>query len=168
MPKTSPNTEVNVIYNCPVSGSVTRVMKSLPNGDIPATIPDPADEKQFCTFVSFTTMPAGGTKCFLATACVEYAGLPDDCEELRIMRRFRDEYVSRLPEGPALIQNYYQAAPGIVRRIQADGQRDLIFGYMLTRLREVTALIQAGRQAEAHELYMREYRTLQARYPQDS
>ena len=109
----------------------------------------------------------GGTKkgpCFLATACVEFAGLPDDCVELQVMREFRDNYVANLPEGPGIISTYYEVAPGIIERIKNDGARELIYAYMLSRLRTVVEMIQSGRHAEAHALYMSEYKKLRERY----
>ena len=64
--------------------------------------------------------------CFLTTACCEYKGLPDDCDELQAMRRIRDEYIRNQPYGDKLIRNYYESAPGIVQKIneredKADG-----------------------------------------------
>ncbi|QRN96955.1 hypothetical protein JRI60_49685 [Archangium violaceum] len=55
--------------------------------------------------------------CFLTTACVQARGLPDDCEELQVLRGFRDGYLRQLPGGPGLIQEYYALAPRIVERI---------------------------------------------------
>ena len=54
-----------------------------------------------------TTSAAGG--CYLTTACCEYKGLPDDCEELTVLREFRDTYVPAV-----LVVEYYKDAPSIV------------------------------------------------------
>lgn len=53
--------------------------------------------------------------CFLTTACCGYKGLSDDCEELTILRKFRDEYVPKY-----LVERYYQIAPNICVKIQAN------------------------------------------------
>lgn len=58
------------------------------------------------------------SKCFLTTACTQYFGLPDDCEELTTLRMFRDEYMIKSEEGRQMVQRYYEIAPGIVRAIQ--------------------------------------------------
>jgi len=50
--------------------------------------------------------------CFLTTACCEYKGLPDNCEELTVLRNFRDTYVPR-----DMVEEYYHIAPNIVVRI---------------------------------------------------
>ncbi len=133
-------------------------------------VPDPASGQYLCTHGTPTTGGGGGTggtpkkKCFLATACVEFAGLPDDCVELQVMRDFRDNYVATLPEGPGIISTYYEVAPAIIDRINTDGAKELIYAYMLSRLRTVVEMIQSGRHAEAHALYISEYKKLRERY----
>ena len=44
-------------------------------------------------------------------------GKPDDCYELTLLRHYRDGWLSGQPEGEALIQTYYDTAPGIIARI---------------------------------------------------
>lgn len=48
----------------------------------------------------------GGISCFLTTACCQYKGLPDDCEELTILRKFRDDCVPK-----KMVEEYYRLAP---------------------------------------------------------
>jgi len=54
-----------------------------------------------------TTAASGG--CYLTTACCQHMGLPDNCEELEVLRKFRDEYVPAI-----LVVEYYKTAPSIV------------------------------------------------------
>jgi len=61
--------------------------------------------------------PAGS--CFITTACVEAANLPDNCYELETLRGFRDRWITKSPGGQGLIREYYEVAPGIVRAISA-------------------------------------------------
>jgi hypothetical protein len=77
--------------------------------------------------------------CFLTTACVEHAGLPDDCYELRTLRTFRDRYVSRLANGPALLAEYYTDAPRLVRAIQSSPDRGVLFGGIYAAVRRAVA-----------------------------
>ena len=56
--------------------------------------------------------------CFITTAVCAYQGKPDDCKELTAFRTFRDGWLSRQPDGKALIRKYYDIAPGIVTAIQ--------------------------------------------------
>lgn len=55
--------------------------------------------------------------CFLTTACVEHKGLTDNCRELTAMRRLRDEWLAKQPNGQEEIENYYLTAPSIVKNI---------------------------------------------------
>ena len=70
--------------------------------------------------------------CFLTTACCNYMGLPDDCEELEVLREFR----RRLPM--TLVNEYDRIAPAIVQKIQ-DNKDYLQYVYGIV-CRCVTAL----------------------------
>lgn len=63
--------------------------------------------------------------CFITTAVCRASGLPDDCAELTVFRAFRDGYLRTCPDGKALIDEYYNVAPGIVTAIDlcGDGAR---------------------------------------------
>jgi hypothetical protein len=86
---------------------------------------------------------AGGGACFLTTACCEYKGLPDDCEELTILRDFRDTYV---PSG--LIKEYYRIAPLIVPQLSAK-QLESIYG----TIKDCVECIKAGSNLMALDKY---------------
>lgn len=58
--------------------------------------------------------------CFLTTACVQAAGLPDDCHELAVLRHFRDTFVRARDDGDALIREYYDQSPRIVTKLSKD------------------------------------------------
>jgi hypothetical protein len=55
--------------------------------------------------------------CFITTACCDILGLPDDCFELRTLRRYRDEVMARSERGREAIARYYESAPIILARI---------------------------------------------------
>ena len=67
--------------------------------------------------------------CFLTTACVEYKGLADDCEELTKLRAFRDNYLKTTEEGKAVVEEYYRIAPQIVEKINASAKKAEIYDY---------------------------------------
>jgi hypothetical protein len=94
-----------------------------------------------------------GGPCFLTTACVQFAGLPDDCHELAVLRYFRDRYVSQLDDGTALISQYYATAPAIVHAIDTTSNRSQILADMLSEIRRIVAEIQDGRLHSAVVLY---------------
>jgi hypothetical protein len=59
-----------------------------------------------------------GGLCYLTTACCSYKGLPDDCEELQVLRHFRDTYV---PKG--LVDDYYALQNQIMPKVVANSER---------------------------------------------
>ncbi len=91
--------------------------------------------------------------CFLTTACVRHAGLLDDCEELTVMRAFRDRYLSRFEEGRVLIDHYYRVAPRIVERIRQRPDRDRILNWVLREVRATARTIGRGDAEEAIARY---------------
>lgn len=102
--------------------------------------------------------------CFLTSACVDFAGLDDNCEELSELRRFRDTFVSSMPGGTKMIAEYYRLAPVIVARIQKSLDRDSALKETLFTIRNVVACIKAGDQQEAVDLYCSMFLRLRKRY----
>lgn len=68
-----------------------------------------------------------GIKCYLTTACCVQKGLPDDCHELTMMRKFRDEYVVNLPMGEEILSDYYRTARPITEVINARADASVIW-----------------------------------------
>ena len=62
---------------------------------------------------------SGKAGCCITTAVCDYLGKPDDCEELNLMRRYRDLWLVQQPGGRRLVEQYYACAPGLVRRLKA-------------------------------------------------
>ncbi len=103
------------------------------------------------------------SSCFLTSSCVEFAGLKDDCEELEVMRGFRDNYVSKLPLGDSLIKEYYATAPDIVQRIRGSPDRDSVFCTMFAEIRAIVGLIKAGENSDAVQRYLEMYQAVKAK-----
>jgi len=61
---------------------------------------------------------SGGGGCFITTAICESEGKADDCRELMILRKFRDEFMITDSERKKLVEEYYRIAPDIVRSIK--------------------------------------------------
>jgi hypothetical protein len=91
--------------------------------------------------------------CFLTTACVRHAGLLDDCEELTVMRAFRDRYLSRFEEGRVLIDHYYRVAPRIVERIRQRPDQGRVLNWVLREVRATARTIGRGDSEEAIARY---------------
>jgi hypothetical protein len=93
--------------------------------------------------------------CFLTSACVQYAGLPDDCLQLSILRDFRDGYMSKLNNGKQLIAEYYKVAPRIVEEIDKSDERGDIYGAIFKMVIRCVGSIQSGHKKRALEIYSR-------------
>ena len=103
--------------------------------------------------------------CFITTAVCQAEGKPDDCEELTAFRAFRDGYLRACPDGPALIDEYYNIAPGIVRCI--DLCSDASASYAAIREKYLAPCyddIQHGRLERCKARYVQMVRDLERQY----
>ena len=71
---------------------------------------------------------SGKKGCFLTTAACELRELPDDCHELRVLRRFRDDVLVTSQERRALVEEYYREAPRLVPLVEMKGEESKIWG----------------------------------------
>jgi len=91
--------------------------------------------------------------CFITSACVEFAGLPDDCYELTVLRSFRDNYIAHLPNGQMLISDYYERAPRILKHIRVSPYRSEILASTFNTIHKAIAEIEKREPALALETY---------------
>lgn len=124
----------------------------------------------YCRDYSYSDCPiyksdssSGG--CYLTSACTAAMGLPGDCEELSILRRFRDEWLSKQPGGKETIEEYYRIAPGIVRSIESMGESKVLFQRIYDEMVcPCVRAIQEERPKEAWALYERMTRELEKKF----
>lgn len=110
----------------------------------------------------------GGFKrrfCYITTAVCESLGKPDDCYELNLLREYRDQYLLKQPEGEALVREYYDIAPTIVKRMEREAEhmqlyQEIWHQYLLPCIR----LIEEGRQEECQSVYEEMVNVLGRRY----
>ena len=91
--------------------------------------------------------------CFLTSACVTHKGLADDCEELTVLRAFRDGYLKNTVEGSKLIKEYYEIAPELVNRIDNSKHMSEIYDYIYERICECVELVKSNEFERATEEY---------------
>lgn len=96
---------------------------------------------------------SSGSGCFLTTACVEYKGLADDCEELTKLRAFRDNYLKTTEEGKAVVEEYYRVAPQIVEKVNASEKKAEIYDYIYKEIHTCIACIEKGDNDGAVNVY---------------
>lgn len=92
--------------------------------------------------------------CFITTACVSHYNLTDDCYQLRILRNFRDSYLSNTEEGQALIKVYYKIAPTLVLSINASQNRNSLYSNIFRTINKACSLIEKGEMIKAKNLYI--------------
>ena len=92
--------------------------------------------------------------CFLTSACIRARGLPDDCEELTVLRSYRDTYLRNRAGGEEAIRKYYEIAPGIVARINRRSDAGSIWNSVYEdTIIPCVAMIKENRMEDAFELY---------------
>lgn len=116
------------------------------------------------SLVQVQNEPKKKNGCFLTSACVSNAGLPDNCFELQTLRDFRDNYLALTAEGRFLIDQYYVEAPIILDFINSDNQRKLILGNILVVIRECVYYICYQYPDKALNSYSRMFYALRAQY----
>lgn len=107
---------------------------------------------------SYYTWSDGGKGglCFLTTACVEYMGLDDYCDELLTLRRFRDKHMMTNVDGAMKVMWYYDNAPTIVRNLKARNDAKEVFCEMFRDyIKPSVDAIDAGDMKLAEEIYER-------------
>ena len=95
----------------------------------------------------------GGSSCFLTSACVDYLGKEDDCEELTKLRIFRDSYIRGLENGDSLIKEYYDIAPSIVEKINNSDKKEEYYQYIYGIIKSCIKTIDASKNEETLEQY---------------
>lgn len=103
--------------------------------------------------------------CFITTAVCESQGKPDDCYELSLFRSFRDEYLLKRPDGEAMVHEYYDVAPTIVKHIGRKENASQIYdGIWQQYLSPCVRLIEADRREECTALYRQMVDDLRQQY----
>jgi len=141
--------------------SYYQVLDKANDLDISITMKTPLFRKKV------TTPPPKSCRCccFLTTACVTAKGLADDCHELTTLRAFRDGWMQDLPNGGELVGRYYEVAPRIVEWIEAQPDAATILDTLFEGVVQPTvALIEAGEEKAAFELYGSAIRQLHAAF----
>ena len=103
--------------------------------------------------------------CFITTAVCEAEGLSDDCAQLTAFRAFRDGYLRACPDGAALIDEYYNIAPGIVSCINVcENRAEKYAEIRKTYLDACYDDILAGRNESCKQRYTEMVRALEKQY----
>lgn len=103
--------------------------------------------------------------CYITTAVCESFGKTDDCYELNVLRNYRDTYLAALPDGEAMIEEYYDVAPSVVKHInQRENAGEIYRSIWDSYLFPCITMIEEGRNEECRSLYEEMVHTLRDRY----
>ena len=80
-------------------------------------------------------------ECFLVTACAESRGLPKNCEELELIRWYRNNIVRNLPNGEKILNSYYDFAPELVKSLKQRSDSKRIFDSIYEEVNDYVELI---------------------------
>jgi hypothetical protein len=137
-----------------VTGGLSTVADKLTGGAVTKTIGGIADAlPDVGDIVSDVTDFFDGG-CYITTAVIQQSGKPDNCRELMLMRKFRDEYMTLDPMRIAQVHDYYETAPLLVQQINK--HPDAVNIYNTLRDKFITPTVDAVEQGNyelAHTLY---------------
>lgn len=92
--------------------------------------------------------------CYVTTAVCRNLNKGEDCEELRLIREFRDGYLAASRDGQDLIDEYYDIAPTLVKRIARDERAQEKYIWLWnTYLAPCVAYIKSGQPENCKETY---------------
>ena len=92
--------------------------------------------------------------CFLTTACVNYYNKADNCEELTLLRFFRDNFLLNKEGGAELIKNYYQIAPKIIKKIDNSNNSQSYYEFIYCQIEKCVNLIKEKKYEETLRIYI--------------
>lgn len=96
-----------------------------------------------------------GGGCYITTAICETSGKADDCHELTMMRKFRDEWLAKQPDGMYVINDYYETAPQIVSEINKRSDRNTIYSFLDRHfLKKCISFIEKDKMFDCKKCYM--------------
>lgn len=103
--------------------------------------------------------------CYITTAVCESFSKADDCYELMLLRDYRDQYLASLPDGDAMIREYYDVAPSIVKHINhREDSAEIYHGIWDSYLQPCISMIERGELSECKDLYKEMVYTLKDSY----
>lgn len=106
-----------------------------------------------------------GIFCYITTAVCRSMDKPDDCYELNTLRAYRDGYLSETEEGRRIVEEYYNIAPTIVKRIDRQEDAHNIYrGIWEEYLSRCIRLIEEDEKDKCKELYISMVRSLKKEY----
>lgn len=103
--------------------------------------------------------------CYITTAVCLSQNKADDCYELSLLRKYRDNYLLKSEEGARVVGTYYDVAPTIVNRInKTEGAKKVYQEIYHRYLSPCIRLLEKGEEEECGALYKRMVTDLKREY----
>lgn len=115
----------------------------------------------------YNTLKSGFRRklCYITTAVCEGIHKQGNCRELMLLEQYRDSYLSSSEEGRALVRQYYDMAPTIVKRIEKKEEHEEIYRTLYeTYISPCVQLIEEQKNEECREKYQEMVEMLRAEY----
>ena len=77
------------------------------------------DDYDYSTSYSGGSSYSSSSWCFITTAACRALNARDDCEELMLLRKFRDTHLQSDADGESIVSEYYRIAPLLIKHIDA-------------------------------------------------
>lgn len=92
--------------------------------------------------------------CFITTATCKSKNLPDDCHELTVLRKFRDEFMGKDSKMKTEVMEYYDIAPKICSTIDKLDNSDEVYDDIWKKhLKPAVDAIDRKENEKAHDIY---------------
>lgn len=106
-----------------------------------------------------------GFFCYITTAVCRSLGKPDDCYELTTLRNYRDTYLLGSGGSTDIVNEYYNIAPTIVKRIDRQENADEIYCAIWKEyLRPCIQMIEQGEYEDCRTRYIEMVNDLRGRF----
>ncbi len=103
--------------------------------------------------------------CYITTAVCENLGKSDNCYELNLLRNYRDTFLAQSSDGPAMIEEYYDIAPSIVKHIDRQPDSSRIYRWIWEKwISPCIEMIETNRMEECKDHYVDMVQTLKEKY----
>lgn len=112
-----------------------------------------AEEDDYLGEVYWRREYKNAPSCFITTAICSQENKPDDCEELEILRSFRDSYMMQDEVRTLDVRTYYHLAPQIVQQLDATNSGQLYEMLKSRWLHPAISCIKRGENDQAYTLY---------------
>ncbi|MCU0360161.1 MAG: hypothetical protein MUF75_05490 [Bacteroidia bacterium] len=103
-------------------------------------------------------------ECFLSTACIQHKQLPDNCTELQLLRKFRDDFMKPSPTGEALVNHYYKIGPELVKAIEKDKNKKRTYAFIFSCIQNACEKIRLQQNSKAQMVYVKMVKRLMHKY----